>query len=455
MKNIVVLGSQWGDEGKGKVVDLLAEKSDIIARATGGNNAGHTIVVNGEKSIFHLIPSGILHQGKMCVIGNGVVIDPKVLCSEIKKLQDKNIEISPKNLKISNTAHVILPYHIEIDKLREVAKGKEKIGTTGRGIGPCYEDKMARVGIRIEDFIDPQTFKTKLEKVLAQKNLFIERLYNEAPLNLIQMLDEFKKYAEILKPFCEDISKILNDSKDKAILYEGAQGTMLDIDHGTYPFVTSSNPTIGGMITGLGVGPKSFDEIIGIAKAYVTRVGGGPFPTELGDESQTEGESKDEALTDELVEKGNSDDEYYQGKLLRKKGAEYGSTTGRPRRTGWLDLVALKHAIKINGLTSIALTKLDVLDEMKKIKVCTSYDLDGKKIDYYPSSLEEQKKCKPVYTEFDGWNTDISKITNYEDLPENAKEYLKKLENLLDIKFSIISVGPGREQTMIMDKSLK
>lgn len=452
MKNIAVIGGQWGDEGKGKVVDLLAEKADVIARGTGGNNAGHTIVIGGKKTIFHLIPSGIFHKGKKCIIGNGLVIDPKVLCSEISKLQDKGLSVTKDTLMISDRAHIILPYHIKMDELREIAKGKDKIGTTNRGIGPCYEDKITRIGIRMDEFIDKELFPKKLEPILFQKNSIFKAIFDSPGLKIEPILEEYQKYADILKPLVCDISVELDKYKDKSILFEGAQGTMLDIDHGTFPFVTSSNPTIGGLVAGLGVSPKRVDEIMGIVKAYLTRVGGGPFPTELGTEDETSGESKDDPFNQEIIDKGNTDDSYSQGRLLRKKGMEYGSTTGRPRRTGWLDLVALRHSIRVNGLTTIAITKLDVLDDCKKIKVCVAYDCKGKRIENFPSRLDILKECKPIYQEFDGWNEDISKIKEYEKLPLKAKEYLETLEKMVGLKFSIISVGPDREQTIIKDK---
>ncbi len=457
MTNIAIIGTQWGDEGKGKVVDVLTERVDIIARCQGGNNAGHTIVVGENKSIFHLIPSGILHKGKVCVIGNGVVIDPRVLIEEeIDVLEDNGVQVNDKNLLISQNAHVILPYHIVIDALREKKRGKSKIGTTCRGIGPCYEDKITRVGIRMADLVDKEVFKNKLKQNIEEKNHFIKSVYHGEPIDFDAVFKQYCKYADRLREHVTDVSLFLRNElgKDKKVLFEGAQGALLDIDHGTYPYVTSSNCTIGGVITGLGVPCKSVQEIMGITKAYVTRVGGGHFVTQLGTDEDMEGESKDEALTEEDIAKAEKGEEYYQGKVLRKDGTEYGSTTGRPRRCGWLDLVALKYAVGINGIASIAFTKLDVLSKLEKIKVCVAYEYEGKKLTEFPTQINVLEKCKPVYKTFSGWVCDIGDITNYGELPENAHAYISFIEEFVECRINIVSVGPKRSQ-VIFDTSGK
>ena len=411
-KVIVIVGGQWGDEGKGKVVDFLTEKADIVARATGGNNAGHTVVVGDETFKFNLIPSGIVHKEKLNLCGNGMVIYPPKIIEEIEDLEKRGYSITEKNLLLSSSAHVITEEQVELDK-----KTGGKVGTTGRGIGPCYMAKIERTGLRMSDFIKQD---------------------NEA--------------AKRLKPIVKDTYVIVNEAieSDKNVLVEGAQGTLLDIDHGTYPFVTSSNPTSGGACTGLGIGPTKITNVIGIIKAYTTRVGRGPFTTEQGTDEQTMNENKDYEQTEEDINNANSGDEYCTGKALRKRGAEYGTTTGRARRTGWFDSVITRYSVRINGLSSMAVTKLDCFSDLKKIKLCTHYEIDGEKTENYPTDLERLEKAKPVYEEMDGWCCDISGITNFEDLPENAKKYAKRLEELTGIPISILSTGPKRSQTMIL-----
>ncbi len=412
-KTIVVVGGQWGDEGKGAIIDYLAEKADVVARFAGGNNAGHTVVVGNEKFKFHLIPSGIVHN-KLNIIGNGAVVDVDVLVKEIEGLENRGFKIDEKNLIISSTAHVITKKHIDEDKA-----GGKKIGTTGRGIGPCYRDKIARVGKRICDFV-------KEDSSLARR----------------------------IKPLVKDSCFVVNGAIDsgKNVLIEGAQGTLLDVDHGTYPYVTSSNPTAGGACTGLGIGPTRITNVIGVFKAYTTRVGRGPFPTEQGTDEQTINENKEEGLSEEDIRKANEGDPYYVGKVLRKQGGEYGTTTGRARRTGWFDAVAARYAVLINGLSSIVITKLDVLSHLKKIKICTSYRVGDKIVDRFPLSLEILEKAKPVYIEMPGWDDDLSKVTNLEQLPENARNYLNKIEELVGKKICIVKVGPKRSQTIVLRK---
>ncbi|MFC1691820.1 adenylosuccinate synthase [Nanoarchaeota archaeon] len=449
----VILGAQWGDEGKGKIIDVLSEKADVIVRCQGGNNAGHTIVVNNQKSIFHLIPSGILNPGKLCVIGNGVVIDPNVIINkEIKMLEDNNIPVTPENLVISCNANVIMPYHITLDGLREEAKGKKKIGTTRRGIGPSYEDKIARIGIRMSDFVDEEKFAKKLKENLDMKNDIFKACFNADPLDYDEIFNKYKQLAARLKPHVIDTAHLVNKelNQKKKILCEGAQGAMLDIDHGTFPYVTSSNTTIGGIVTGSGL-PAKFDKVIGISKAYVTRVGGGNFVTELGTQEEIDGEKKEDKLSDEDFQKAEAGDEYSEGKVMRKEGGEYGSTTNRPRRCGWLDVVALKYAAMVNGFTGIALMKVDVLDKFKKVKICTAYDCGGKKIEQFPVDYNIQEQCKPVYEEVDGWVTPTTECKSFDKLPENAQKYVKRIEELTGVKVVIVSVGPDRSQTIMRE----
>ncbi len=413
-KVIAVVGTQFGDEGKGAVVDVLSEKADLVARATGGNNAGHTVCVGDEVFKFHLLPSGIVRKGKLNVCGNGMVIDPKVIIKEIEGIEKRGYEVNANNLVISSSAHVITEEQIKKDK----AMGKE-IGTTERGIGPCYMDKVGRTGLRMSEFVKRDS-----------------------------------KEAKRLRPLIKDTYVVVNEAieQDKNILIEGAQGTMLDIDHGTYPYVTSSNPTTGGMCAGLGIGVNKINSIIGIIKAYTTRVGRGHFPTEQGTDEQTLNEKKDDSLTEQEISKANKGDAYCVGKVLRKRGVEYGTTTGRARRTGWFDAVIARYARRINGLTSMVITKLDCFSDFKKIKICTAYEIDGKKTRDFPTEMEKVEKAEPVYEELDGWKCDISKLTKYEELPENAKKYIKRMEELSGVKACIVSVGPKRKQTIILDE---
>lgn len=425
MANVVVVGTQWGDEGKGKVVDLLSESAHYIVRFQGGNNAGHTLVVKDEKFILHLIPSGILHPGKTCCIGNGVVVDPGVLLGEIEGLRNHQIQVSPDNLVISGQAHVIMVYHREVDNAREQRKGKGKIGTTGRGIGPCYEDKASRVGIRIHELINPKLFTEKLKVNLEEKNFYLEKFLGAKPLDYNQIEDEYLAYGEQLRPYVGNVSELLDRGwrQGKNILFEGAQGTHLDIDHGTYPFVTSSNAVAGGACCGAGIGPTRLDTIIGICKAYTTRVGGGPFPTEL---------------TDAV------------GQHLQKVGAEFGSTTGRPRRCGWLDMVVLRNAARLNGLTSLTITKLDVLTGLEEIRVATSYVHEKSSMEIFPNECLTLESCEPSYETFPGWSQDISSVRTFSQLPTKTQRYLRAIEELAEIPLSLVSVGPEREQTIMM-----
>ncbi len=424
MSNIVIVGTQWGDEGKGKIVDLLAEYADMVVRFQGGNNAGHTMVVNGEQFISHLVPSGIL-QKKTCLIGNGVVVDPSVLVEELDKLKNKGIDVGPNLIKISEKAHVIMPYHKQIDLARERMKGDQKIGTTGRGIGPCYEDKASRRGIRFVELIDAEVFKETVHAVLEEKNFYLKHYLSVEPLDPESIVDQYQGYAERLAPHVVNISIVMNQAvkAGKQILFEGAQGTHLDIDHGTYPFVTSSNTVSGNACCGAGIGPKEITGVIGIVKAYTTRVGRGPFPTELFDEI---------------------------GDTIQKKGAEFGATTGRKRRCGWLDTVLLRNAARLNGLTGLVITKLDVLDGLTSLKICTGYEYNGETLDDFPAALKTLVACKPVFETLPGWSEDISGIRKLEDLPKNARRYLDRIEELLETPIDIVSVGPGRDETIIV-----
>ncbi|RLF45452.1 MAG: adenylosuccinate synthase [Thermoplasmata archaeon] len=419
MPAIILIGLQWGDEGKGKITDFYASRADCVARFQGGNNAGHTVIVNGKKYKFHLMPSGVI-RGKEVVIGNGVVLDPSVLLEEIEMLRREGIEPS---LRISDRTNIIMPYHRILDGAEENLLGDKKIGTTGRGIGPCYADKISRFGIRMGDLIDEQALREKLERVVPIKQAMIDAFNAGEKLNAEKIFREYAEYGRRLKKYVTDTTLYVNSllDEDKTVLFEGAQGCMLDIDFGTYPYTTSSHPVAGGASTGTGVGPKRFDKVVGVLKAYTTRVGEGPMPTELKD-----------AVGDHLVEKGK----------------EYGTTTGRKRRCGWLDLVAARYACRINYVDEIAITKLDVLDGLKKVKLCKIYECDGEEIDNFPSSLPILSRCKPVYEEMDGWEK-TEGIKNYDELPEQAKDYLNAISEWLDVPINIISTGPSREETIM------
>ena len=425
MSNIVVVGTQWGDEGKGKVVDLLTAKVDLVVRFQGGNNAGHTLVVDGKQFIFHIIPSGILYEDKKCLIGNGLVVDPEVLLEEIENLKKTGILIGPERLSLSEKAHIIMPYHKAIDLAREAAKGKAKLGTTGRGIGPCYEDKISRSGVRAVDLTEPEILEEKVRENLKEKNFLLEKFLGAEPLEPQPILDSYLAMGEKLAPFITDVSVELEQAlkAQKGILFEGAQGTHLDIDHGTYPYVTSSNPVAGTACSGAGIGPKQLHHVVGIVKAYTTRVGAGPFVTELEDET---------------------------GDYIQEQGKEFGATTGRRRRCGWLDLVVVRDSVRLNGLDSLAITKLDVLTGLKSLKICVGYEIDGERVDSRPASLKRMAACKPLYEELPGWQDNISGAREVDQLPEEARAYIKAIENITEIPASIISVGPGREETIII-----
>ena len=431
MSTLVVVGSQWGDEGKGKITDLLSEEADIIVRYQGGCNAGHTVVKGDKQFIFHLIPSGILHKGVKCLIGNGVVIDPGSLLEEIKELKNKGIEIKGK-LFIDFKAHVVFPYHKILDEIKEEKRGKNKIGTTGKGIGPAYLDKVARTGLRMIDMIDGKSLLKKIEINLNEKNDIFKKLYGFKMSNQEKkdILEKYIEYGQLLKKYVIDVSLYLNQAinEDKKILFEGAQGTLLDIDHGTFPYVTSSNPVAGGACIGTGVGPTKIDRVMGITKAYTTRVGRGPFPTEMKGELQ---------------------------ESTRRKGGEFGATTGRPRRCGWFDAVLVNYAVRINGMDTMVLTKIDILSDFDKVKICTSYKYNGETIKEFPVNLEILENCIPIYEEMEGWKGDISQITKFEDLPQQLKDYIKRIEELVKTKVVIVSVGPKRSQTIIREKVFK
>jgi len=425
LPNVVVVGTQWGDEGKGKIVDLLTEKARLVVRFQGGNNAGHTLVVGGEKFIFHLVPSGILHPGTVCVIGNGVVLDPEVLLMEMDRLSGRGIKVTPENLRISERTQVIMPYHRRIDVAREEKQGAGKIGTTGRGIGPCYEDKVGRRGIRVADLVNPEVFKAKLAEVLPEKNFCLEKFLGAQPFTQDEILAPYAELGARLKPFMTNVSVLLAQAgrKGENILFEGAQGTHLDIDHGTYPYVTSSNPVAGGACTGTGVGPGQLHHILGIVKAYTTRVGGGPFPTECLDE-----------VGDHLVE----------------CGVEFGSTTGRRRRCGWLDAVVLRDAANLNGLTGLAITKLDVLTSLNPLKICVGYEVNGSPRETIPATIQELERCRPIFEELPGWSEDIRGVRRLTDFPQATRNYLNRLEELAGVPIQIVSVGPDRDETIVV-----
>ena len=423
MKTVAVVGSQWGDEGKGKVIDFLATQADVVVRGQGGNNAGHTLVVDGKKFALRLIPSGILNSNTINVIGNGIVFDPKGFFEEIEMLESNGI--STKNIKISDRAHIVFPYHKELDGLAEEARGDNKIGTTKKGIGPCYMDKTERSGIRVCDLMDKEIFAKKLKLQVDAKNKLVTGVYGkEAMFDFDEIYNEFIVYAEKMRPYVEDTTVIVYDAikANKKVLFEGAQGTLLDLDLGTYPFVTSSHPTSGGFAVGAGVGPNMIKDVVGLVKAYTTRVGEGPFVTELFDET---------------------------GDRIRTQGHEFGTVTGRARRCGWFDAVIVKYAARVNGLTSISFMLLDVLTGFDKIKICTAYKMGDKIVNNFPASLEDLAKCEPVYEELDGWHEDITKVEKFEDLPENAKKYIARIEELIGVNVDLVSVGPNRTQTII------
>ena len=423
MPAIVLLGAQWGDEGKGKATDLLGDKVKYVVRYQGGNNAGHTVVIGDQKYALHLLPSGILTPSCIPVIGNGVVIDPAVLLEEIRGLNERGVDTS--QLKISTNAHLITPYHRTIDKVSERFLGKAKIGTTGRGIGPAYADKINRIGIRVQDLFDPSILRQKIEGALRDKNQVLIKVFNRKGIEVDDVLKEYLDYAEILRPYVTDTSLLLNQVLDKGetVLLEGSQGTLLDVDHGTYPFVTSSNPTAGGASTGSGIGPTRISRVIGILKAYTTRVGSGPFPTELFDED---------------------------GEKLRSIGGEVGVTTGRARRCGWFDAPIARYAVRVNGLTDFFLTKLDVLTGWEKIPVCVAYEIDGKRVEELPASQTDFHHAKPIYEYLPGWSEDISNAKKISDLPANAQAYINFLEKISGAPMSAIGVGPGRDQTIVV-----
>lgn len=426
--NIVIIGTQWGDEGKGKIVDWLTEKAAGVVRFQGGHNAGHTLVINGKKTVLRLLPSGMMHAGVQCFIGNGVVVSPEALVKEIKELESIGVEVRSR-LKISEACPLIMPYHIAIDQARELKKGENKIGTTGRGIGPCYEDKVARRAIRIQDLFNDEVFKAKLVENLDYYNFQLEHYYKVATLDFATVYAEVSAYAEEIKPMVSDVSrKLFNLNKEgKKVIFEGAQGTLLDVDFGTYPFVTSSNCVAGGAATGAGISPRMINYVLGIAKAYTTRVGSGPFPTEL---------------TDAV------------GQGLASRGNEFGSVTGRARRCGWFDAAALKRAVQINGVSGICVTKLDVMDGMEEIKICVGYIRDGKEYDILPFGSDSVVNCEPIYETMAGWSESTAGLKNYDELPENAKKYLKRIEEIIETPIDIISTGPDRVETILINNQL-
>jgi adenylosuccinate synthase len=424
----VILGAQWGDEGKGKVTDLLAAEADVVARFGGGDNAGHTVTVGNERFALHLIPSGILYPRVTCLLGGGMVVNPQKLLAEMDGLAARGVDVSPRRLKLSGLAHLIMPYHLALDGAAEVARGGSALGTTKRGIGPAYTDKAARSGIRAQEMLHPSSsFAERIREQAAAKNTILEKVYGQPPLEADAIVDEYLGYAARLAPYIADISEEISNAlrSSKRILAEGAQGTLLDIDHGSYPYVTSSYPTVGGVMIGLGAGPQHIERVVGVVKAYQTRVGAGPMPTELSGEL---------------------------GDQLRGTGAqpwdEFGTTTGRPRRCGWLDLVALRYAVRINGLTEMAITKLDVLSRFDTLQICAAYQLDGRRVESFPTDLTVLARCQPVYEQVPGWGVDITNVRTVADLPRRASEYVARIEDLAGIPASCISVGPGREQTV-------
>ena len=425
MSSIVVVGTQWGDEGKGKITDFLAEQADVIARFSGGNNAGHTIQFGGETYKLHLVPSGIFYKDKLAVIGNGVVVDPVALLKELDGLNERGI--STNNLRISNRAQVILPYHLAQDEYEERRRGDNKIGTTKKGIGPAYVDKAQRIGIRMADLLEKETFERRLKENIEYKNAYFKGMFNETCPTFDEIFDEYYAAGQRLKDYVTDTAKILDDANvaDEKVLFEGAQGVMLDIDHGTYPFVTSSNPVAGNVTVGTGVGPTSVSKVIGVCKSYTSRVGDGPFPTELFDED---------------------------GHHIREVGREYGTTTGRPRRVGWFDSVVLRHSRRVSGITDLSINSIDVLTGLDTVKICTAYELDGEKITEYPANLDQLRRCKPIFEELPGWTEDITGCRSLDELPKNARNYLERISELCGVHISIFSVGPDREQTNLLEQ---
>lgn len=425
MPAVVIIGTQWGDEGKGKIVDLLSPQADLIVRYQGGHNAGHTVVVGAEQFVLHLVPSGLLHPGKIGIIGNGVVIDPSALLEEIDHLRRRGIALENR-LFVSHRAHLIMPYHKAIDKESEKLKGARKIGTTGRGIGPTYADKMARVGLRLADLLDAELFRTKLANSLTEMNFLLGRLYSVKGFELDAVYEEYLGYAQRLRPYITDTAEIVYDAlaTNQRVLFEGAQGTLLDVDHGTYPFVTSSSATSGGAVIGSGIGPNRIDRVLGVAKAYSTRVGEGPFPTELG--------------------------EHEGGGELRARGQEFGATTGRPRRCGWFDAVVVRYAIRINGLSGLAITKLDILDECSDLKICVGYEYNGQRYTTVPAVAEHYDQYVPVYETLPGWKQSTVGVTSYNDLPGNARRYLDRIVELVECPLDVVSTGSKRDQTIVM-----
>ncbi len=425
MANVIVVGTQWGDEGKGKLVDLLTEFAHVIVRFQGGSNAGHTVVVGEKEFIFHQLPSGILHEQKRCIVGSGVVIDPVTLLEEIEEIKGKGFFGSDDALLISEEAQIVMPYHKRIDLARERKRGDNKIGTTGRGIGPAYEDKVARRGIRLVDLVEEEIFRDKLERNLEEKNFYLVNHLQDEGFSFQEMYDQYRALCEKISCYMANTSHVIDQEiqEGKDVLFEGAQGALLDVDHGTYPYVTSSNTVAGAACVGAGVGPVKIDGVMGVTKAYTTRVGGGPFPTELNDEV---------------------------GNRLREQGGEYGATTGRPRRCGWFDAVVVRHSVRLSGLTDLAITKLDVLKGLKKIKICTEYKFKGKKIQEFPASLRIQEECEPVYEEVKGWDEDISMVKDLNDLPSNAQKYVKLIEQLVGVDACMISLGNERGQTLML-----
>jgi adenylosuccinate synthase len=429
-KNVIVIGTQWGDEGKGKVVDLLTERADGVVRFQGGHNAGHTLVIDGKKTVLHLIPSGILRSNVTCMIGNGVVLAPDALMKELEMLSDSGVEVDGR-LFISEACTLILPYHIALDQAREIARGKKAIGTTGRGIGPAYEDKISRRGLKVGDMMHRERFAARLGEVLDYHNFALKNYFKTDTVDFQQVLDEGLEMAEKIRPMVADVTGMLHSmrAEGKNIMFEGAQGTLLDIDHGTYPYVTSSNPTAGGSCTGTGVGPRDIDYVLGITKAYTTRVGAGPFPTELYDGVD---------LNDPV------------GAHMAKLGQEFGATTGRARRCGWLDAVSLRRSAQINSLTGICLTKMDVLDGLESLRIAVGYEVDGQAVDTPPIGADAYEQCKPTYIDMPGWSESTVGIKNYDDLPENARAYIKKIEEVVGVPVDIISTGPDRIETIVL-----